>query len=183
MVSQDPVPIQLSLLDHDPKTVVIQLTQGHVAIIDIADADLADLKWQALETRDGTCYAKRGARNPSVNKQYTEYLHRVILERKLGRSLEKGEFCDHDNRNKLDNRRKNLRLATPSQNSMNSTKKANNTSGYKGVSWNVQKKKWSAIVSKNGKHEYVAFFNTPEEAHEAYRAAAQKLHGEFARYE
>lgn len=57
-------------------------------------------------------------------------LHRLIM----GASL--GDEVDHEDRNKLNARKNNLRLATSSQNKMNREIQNNNTSGYKGVSWN-----------------------------------------------
>lgn len=90
---------------------------------------------------------------------------------------------DHINHIRSDNRIENLRLATRSQNGSNTTKQKNNTSGYKGVSWSKQYKKWVAQIMKNKKLIYLGLFATPELAHAAYIAAAEKLHKEFACWE
>ena len=91
-------------------------------------------------------------------------------------------WVDHRNHNKLDNRRENIRIATPAQNLANS--KARGTSGFKGVSVtsDVKGKPYQAKIKSNGKTQYLGHFSTPEEAHEAYCVAATKAHGEFARF-
>jgi hypothetical protein len=157
-------------------TIEIKLTKGKVALIDDIDADLAELKWQASATHGGY-YAVRHLARPSK----TLLLHRTILERMTGRTLTKTELTDHINGDKLDNRRTNLRIATPTQNLQNRGKTKQNKSGYKGVSWYRAMGKWRAQITVNGKKTYLGTFATPEEAYAAYAAAAaEKLHGEFA---
>ena len=90
---------------------------------------------------------------------------------------------DHINQIRSDNRIENLRLATRSQNGSNRPKQKDNTSGYKGVSWSKQHKKWVAQIIKNKKLIYLGLFATPEVASQAYNAAATKLQGEFACWE
>lgn len=64
--------------------------------------------------------------------------------------LIKGHYCDHKNRNPLDNRKENLRYATAQENSRNRTKQNNNTSGFVGVSWHKQSNKWRSRIKING---------------------------------
>lgn len=89
------------------------------------------------------------------------------------------EQIDHVNGDKLDNRIKNLRLATIPENGQNSRVRSSNTHGYLGVSRsskNNKSKPWKAeIVSDNKKH-YLGIFSTPEEAHAAYVEAKARLH-------
>ena len=84
----------------------------------------------------------------------------------------------------LDNRKENLRLATQNQNQHNRKKSSNNTSGFKGVSRNAKchKHPWRASIMINKKQINLGVFSTAEEASEAYRKAANELHGEFANY-
>lgn len=87
---------------------------------------------------------------------------------------------DHIDLDKSNNRISNLREApTRGHNSANTTLRSDNTTGYKGVC--RHRKKWEARIGVGGKYKYIGTFATPEEAHEAYCAAAQKYFGEFAR--
>lgn len=88
---------------------------------------------------------------------------------------------DHINTIRSDNRIANLREATNSQNNFNSPMKPNNTSGFKGVSWSKREGKFKAQIAANGVRMVLGSFDSPEEASEAYKSAAAKLHGEFAR--
>ena len=92
----------------------------------------------------------------------------------------KGKGVDHVNHNKIDNRKSNLRFATQSQNTMNSTKRSNSLSKYKGVGWNAMARKWQVVVSKKGTHNYLGLFVSEIDAALAYNAAAKELFGEFA---
>jgi hypothetical protein len=93
------------------------------------------------------------------------------------------ENMDHINMDRSDNRIANLREATNSQNGFNSPMKRYNTSGFKGVSWSAREKKYRAQITANGKRNFLGSFDDPAAAAEAYKQAAQKLHGEFARTE
>lgn len=88
---------------------------------------------------------------------------------------------DHINGIRSDNRWENLRLASKSQNKQNVKLSSRNTSGFKGVSWSRQNKKWIAQIAANGCKIHLGGFDTKELAYEAYCLAAGKLHGEFAK--
>jgi hypothetical protein len=88
---------------------------------------------------------------------------------------------DHTNLDKLDDKWANLREATPTQNNANVPRRAHNTSGYKGVSWCKQTRKWASYIQVNGKNRRIGVFSTKEEAHVAYTRAATAAFGEFAR--
>jgi hypothetical protein len=87
---------------------------------------------------------------------------------------------DHINKNRLDNRKKNLRFCTRSENLYNKTTNKNNTSGYKGVVWDNQRRKWCASISIERRRINLGFFQNKEEAAKVYNEAALKYHGEFA---
>lgn len=88
----------------------IMLTRGYIAFIDDDDADLAQFNWCADETRNGRVYAQR--RTPITDPSISNHirLHRVILERVLGRSLAKNELPNHIDDNPLNNTWSNLRI-------------------------------------------------------------------------
>jgi hypothetical protein len=75
-----------------------------------------------------------------------------------------------------------LRPCTQSQNGMNRGRQRNNTSGFKGVSFNKNAGRWVANICAEGRTRYLGLYERPEEAHEVYCLAADMLHGEFAHY-
>jgi hypothetical protein len=90
-------------------------------------------------------------------------------------------FIDHRNGHRDDNRFKNLRPATNSQNQANRGKPANNTSGFKGVRFEADRMKWRAQIMVNGKSKNLGRYNTCEEAKLAYEKAALEAWGDFAK--
>lgn len=85
---------------------------------------------------------------------------------------------DHANRDRLDNRRANLREATRSQNGANCSISSINTSGFKGVS--RYGSKWGAKITVRGARLWLGLYDTPEAAAAAYDRAAVAAHGQFA---
>jgi hypothetical protein len=57
----------------------------------------------------------------------------------------------------------------------------NNRSGFKGVAFVPQRRKWRARITKGGRRYSLGNYETAEEAHAAYIAKARELFGEFAR--
>ncbi len=88
---------------------------------------------------------------------------------------------DHKDTDKCNNKIDNLRASTHASNSGNTAKRKNNRSGYKGVCWSQQNKKWQATISQNYATVHVGFFDDKIEAAQAYNQAALKYFGEFAR--
>ena len=109
----------------------------------------------------------------SGNSKCILYLHHLILGRKI-----QGDHIDTD---KLNNRKSNLRTCTTAENSRNCKLSKNNTSGYKGVSWDKAKRKWAADIMRNYKYIHLGYFEDKEDAADAYNEAALKYHGEFAK--
>jgi hypothetical protein len=124
-------------------------------------------------------YANRKIYNNGNGKQTTIYMHRVVIELS-GRKVLPGTEIDHISQDKLDNRKDNLRIITHSQNVQNRKVFRNNTSGYKGVSWNIQSKKWQSHITVGGILKNLGNFDNILDAAMAYDIAAKKLHKEFA---
>lgn len=85
------------------------------------------------------------------------------------------ELLDHIDMDKLNNKIENLREADKELNSWNRDKQANNTSGYRGVSWNKNAEKWHAYIKVKGVRKHLGLFNTPEEANKAYETAKANI--------
>lgn len=101
-------------------------------------------------------------------------LSRLILD------FPKNRYVDHINRDKLDNRISNLRLASHSENCANRGKSKNNKSGFKGVDFCLRYKKWRSQINNQKKKIHLGYFLDKIEAAKAYDSAAKKLHKEFA---
>ncbi len=153
----------------DDCSVTTVLNSGRRMFLDAVDADLLQGTWT-----QGKKYAQRIVRQNG--RPTSEYIHRIILSRIIGRSLNTDEMADHIDGNPLNNRRDNLRVANRVQNAANSRRRINNKSGFKGV--RQRKDRWHATI--NGR--FIGSFLTPEEAHAAYCAAAREKYGEFANF-
>jgi hypothetical protein len=154
----------------DGDVAYIQLTQEKQTIIDATDVDLVSkYNWHFNKG-----YAKTNIPAGSY-KQSGMRLHRLIM------AAPEGMEVDHINMDKLDNRRSNLRLATASENQRNRTAYATNTSGYKGVIWHKEAKKWRARIVCGGRKISLGMYLTKELAYAAYCDASKKLHGDFSR--
>lgn len=90
------------------------------------------------------------------------------------------KYCDHIDRNRLNNVKSNLRAATYSENNQNRSLRTNNTSGIAGVSFSTSDNKWIAQLTINYKHLYYEKFNNKEDAIKARLKAEKKYYGEFA---
>ena len=78
---------------------------------------------------------------------------------------------DHINHNIYDNRKENLRISNKSQNMMNSILSKRNTSGVKGVSFDITRNKWMASIYKDGKNYNIGRY---QDFHQAVRARFKK---------
>lgn len=152
----------------------IALTRALVAVVDDADYPaLSRHKWFAL-ANGGSSRSPRyvAARSITDNgKRRTLLMHRVIA------SASEGQEVDHCNRNPLDNRRSNLRIASRNQNVWNKLA-APNRNGFRGVRQHRQQ--FRAEICVYGRTYRSRCFATPGEAAQAYDHLAQRHHGPFA---
>lgn len=108
--------------------------------------------------------------------------HRIVYAIHHGMNIQDlPRFIDHIDNNQRNNIPANLRPAEHAQNLYNISAHIDNTSGFKGVSWEARYKHWEARIRANGQRYHLGYFDSPEDAHAAYAAAANDLHGEFAR--
>lgn len=101
-------------------------------------------------------------------------LHRFVL------NAQPNQLVDHINGNKLDCRNENLRFCTQSQNAMNSITPNNNTSGYKGVSWQPTRKQWRAYITIHRKQIHLGTYDNIDDAIKARQIGDIKYHDVFA---
>ena len=146
-------------------------SKGYYGIVDEADY---------LDVMQRTCYAfptKYSVYIIRAEKPKPIFLHRYLMNAPAGMEV------DHANGVGLDNRRKNMRLATVAQNHQNARRgdKASE-SGYRGVS--ADNCGFKAAISVDGVPMYLGHRKTALAAYlELYVPAAIKYHGEFARFD
>ena len=162
----------------EPEYRTISLTRGQVAIVDAKHYERLSIpKWQAFwNNTSKSFYACRTVQ--VKNKASVVWMHREIMNAVSGLDV------DHRNRNTLDNREENLRIATRSQNCQNKKIRVDNRSGFKGVTFEANsrgKKHFQARIQVGGKRIRIGRYLTAEEAYDAYCEAAKHHFGEFAR--
>lgn len=132
----------------------IKLTQGKYALVDDEDYEwLSQWKWHYNKG-----YAVRGVFNG-------KNMSKIRLHREVAK-MKPGEITDHINRNKLDNRKSNLRSVTVSQNRRNVKSK--------GYSWDKKMNKWKAQIQIHRKKIYLGSFTSERSARKAYITAYNK---------
>jgi len=150
----------------------LTLPGGHICLIDDADELLiSGFDWRVLKLKH-TFYAH------AWHGQLHLYMHRLVA------GAPAGKYVDHANRNGLDNRRANLRVATKSQNGANRVADARvrrTTSDYKGVFFDRSRGKWAATIHVDGKSKALGRYEAEVQAAEAYNVAALAAWGRFAR--
>jgi hypothetical protein len=142
----------------------------NTVIVDFEDMDkLLSGKWYV-----GTVgYAVCGTTPRKTGKMLL--FHRELLNAAPGNKV------DHKNGDTLDDRKMNIRECTHRQNMYNCKMSINNTTGYKGVSWNSSRGIYESYITKNGKKIHLGRFDDPVKAALKYNEKAIEFFGEFAR--
>lgn len=170
----DPRHGALAGLPEDPSARLMQLSRGLFAIV---DADMFDglnrYNWHARPSKE-TVYAERHHGDRVVRMHWY-----ILFPDSLRPPM--GQCGDHINGNGLDNRRKNLRVASASQNNFNQKLRKNNKAGFKGVHFYKERGHYRATIKANGVRIWLGSYSTPTQAYEAYKAASARLHGEYGR--
>lgn len=138
-------------------------------LFDIEDLPLIESRsW--YKDKDGylvSCYFFNGRR------RFVRF-HRIVMRAKPG------QFVDHINKNRADNRKQNLRCCMMSENVRNRSAYSTNTSGVTGVYFDKQRKKWVASISYNKKRILIGRFASKEDAVLARLEKEAELFKEFA---
>lgn len=144
---------------------------GKVVLVDDQDLPLiSQYKWY-FSSRTGYAITTK---HVSGNKRIGVVQKNIVMH-KLIMATKPGEYVDHINRDKLDNRRCNLRTVSPKQNVWNAGKQKDNTTGFIGV----RQESKNVFVAKLGRRT-IGYYRTVVEAAQARDIAALKERGEFA---
>jgi hypothetical protein len=152
---------------------VILANKGQEVLVD--DEDFAALSQNGWYVDSGGYAARTVWGGGAPGKKI--YMHRVVVGAEAGGKTK----VDHINGNKLDNRRSNLRECSHKENIRNQKLRTNNASGVRGVALLPKTGKWRARIMVDYKERHLGTFETKEQACDAYRLAAARYHGEFAR--
>lgn len=142
----------------------IPLSNGGVALVDAQDYPfLVEWKWKRHTQGYASRTTYRDGTFPCL------LMHRVIVHAP-------GSYAvDHINRNKLDNRRVNLRAVPHWLNMLNNPAQRNNTSGLRGVVFMKGSGKWRALIQVEGCTHRIGYFHTASEASAAYESARSQF--------
>lgn len=142
------------------------ICNGDTFYFDLEDYDLIkDYCW---------CISKGYVISRGKSTSKTIRLHRLVMK------ASEDDDIDHINRNKLDNRKTNLRVCSHGDNSKNRGARKNNISGFTGVHWNKKSSKWQAYIRVNGKQIHLGYFTDINDAIRTRVKAELELFGEFS---
>lgn len=146
---------------------------GRTAIVRLVNTDVKMLcdceDWDRLRQYRWSL-GNRGYARAYISGKY-ENFHTLIIPRK------RGLVFDHINLNRLDNRKSNIRQITFTANLKHKGSYSNNTSGFKGVSFHKDRRKYQAYIRVNGKARYLGLYDSAELAKEAVEYAQTALTG------
>lgn len=152
---------------------LIPLSSGLQAIVDDEDGELlSGMRWHSKPSSNPASGHYAYASRPLLVPR-TLFMHRLIMG-----VTDPAIQTHHVNGDTLDNRRSNLRLCTPSQNSAARRNIARSATGYRGVY--AERGVFSAQISISGRAKRVGYFKTAEEAAAAFDEAAIRQYGDFA---
>lgn len=145
--------------------------KGTVIVDDEDYAFLSKFSWRrSTQGRPIT-----GIRCKATKKKKTTLMHKLIF------NVEDGLYVDHINGDFLDNRKSNLRAATPQQNQWNKKCGKKSKTGIKGVGYCKKSKKWRASIFFDGRYNTLGRFDCIGIAIKRYNETAKQRHGAFAR--
>lgn len=149
---------------------------GYPVLIDDDDLSIVQrYRWYTMASKDNLIYFLSFYKQNG--KRITVSLHREIANCQYN----DGKYVDHKNGNTFDNRKGNLRICTMKENVRNRKLCRTSTTGFKSVT--KVRGRYRARIGVDDKRIHLGYFDTPEQAHQAYCAAAKKYYGEYGRFE
>jgi len=155
----------------------IELSQSRVALVDNEDFKwLSQYKWHFGKHKSWkTGYALRNMYRGS--QRTVSKMHIEIMQRH--RRLRHRKEIDHHNGCGLDNRKRNLRIATRGENGANCKMHSDNTSKVTGVSWDSDRHLWKAFIGIKGRCKTLGRFKRKLDAIRCRQQAEIREYGRF----
>ncbi|AYP68281.1 HNH endonuclease [Bacillus phage vB_BcoS-136] len=132
--------------------------------------DLEDLKKISKHTWSINIH---GYARANKNNKYIG-MHKLIT------NTDKNEIVDHKDRNRLNNRKSNLRIVSSSDNAINKNIQSNNSSGVSGVSYYKSRDRWVAEIKYEGVKKWIGSFSSKEKAIKARLTEEFNLFGDLS---
>lgn len=152
--------------------VIMYTSKGEMFLVDLEDFERVRKYCWHFDCRG---YVRAKAKNGHrTNKHIT--LHRFIM------GFPKDMLVDHihGRDSKYDNRKSNLRIATPQQNQQNRGMRSDNKSGVSGVCWAKECNSWVAYIQVSGKPKCLGHYQNFEDAVESRKKAEDKYYNEWS---
>lgn len=157
--------------DIDRSTAICYTSSGEEFYIDAEDIQkIEGQSWYI--GKNGYVYGRDATKGKPI------LLHRYLLD-----LHDRSIFVDHIDRNPLNNRKSNLRVCTIKENQFNIGIRANNTSGYTGVTWDSSRSKWAVTINVHGKAIHLGRYDKYKDAINARFEAEKKYWGDFAPFD
>ncbi len=144
---------------------LIQLSTGEFVKVDNCDFLFLN-RWRWFGFKKGKSTKTYAVRMEKRNGHWHSVrMHRVIAVKK-GLVID-GVMIDHRNQDSLDNRRRNLRIATASENQWNSKVRKDSRTGQRGIR-QTRNGTYEVRVQRENKRFHVGTFNNLTEAIDAH---------------
>lgn len=153
----------------------IPLSKGKTTILD--DDDFMSIIGRAWHFCSGYARTTVVDKESQTFRTKAIYLHRFLM----GLSEDDPRHIDHINGDRLDNRKENLRVCEPFQNSMNALASIKSKTGVRGVCFDRQRQKWVASLAVKGKKIWKKRFSSFDQAVAAREAEEIAVYGEYRR--
>lgn len=148
--------------------------EQHECLVDVNDYEkkIKPLGTKIFMYGNNYCYFSLCTKeNPRKKIKLHRYLMNVVDKEDV--------VIDHINRNRLDNRKCNLRKSNTVLNTYNRDYSSNSTSKVKGVSFNKAMQKWRGQVQVNGKRIYTEPYKSFETCVEVTEELRKQMYKEY----